>query len=554
MENNYINPMPPKKDFSKWIAGGVVALTLLILALVVLKDGFQKNQPLPVQQSPQTPQSVEPSRPTEPVVTPTEPVPSPETGPKETVWVDVGWYQTAKNYACTGDKEIWKCMVVGKVKSGDFAGKEIVLAMEPGMGTIFHYFVLLDNKTFGQDLGDESTSPVAYKFYGIDDLPEYIDFPGSKYRLRKYFRNELFSQLKIRIKLFTHEKLGDFYLMDNGCIMVKLPDQTSIAYDLVLPFVSKQNGELDLTLENGTKNTEAYEYNAIVGCGALCYYLDTVDENVLKPQSRLKLAGKTSMGEEFFEFSDQQAQELKDLYNDKNTMAYVADGSYENTGKSKYTYEQFLSLKPLLYWKDPLGRWVKFQNMRFIPMAEMCKPVIYLYPPKPTELTVKVFPNGGFTYADPKYEDGWNVRANTDGTMVNLKDGKTYPYLFWEGVGLNYPITQDGWVVSKQEVEKFLQEKLPLLGLQGREADDFLDYWVKRLSEAPYYRINFLKQEQFNELAPLKFEGAMPESFIRVMMTAKPLEKNEESHPLAIPAPQARRGFVFVEWGGVVLK
>jgi hypothetical protein len=38
------------------------------------------------------------------------------------------------------------------------------------------------------------------------------------------------------------------------------------------------------------------------------------------------------------------------------------------------------------------------------------------------------------------------------------------------------------------------------------------------------------------------------------MTAAKPLEKNEESQPIAIPAPQARRGFVFVEWGGVVLK
>ena len=50
------------------------------------------------------------------------------------------------------------------------------------------------------------------------------------------------------------------------------------------------------------------------------------------------------------------------------------------------------------------------------------KPVIYLYPEKPTDCTVRVdYP--AFTYTYPAYNDGWQVTAYPDGRLVNKADG-----------------------------------------------------------------------------------------------------------------------------------
>lgn len=476
---------------------------------------------------------------------------TPNTGEKPVEWIEVEWYKTPKNRGCTLPYSE-TCLIVGKILSGEYKDKELFMELEPGLGLIFHYFPVLSGSELGPDLALYE-SKVRYSFKGIDDAPEYIDMPGTNYKMRKAYRQSIFKVEEIAIKLFAHPSLGDAYLMKNGCIMFKMPDQTALAYDFVIPFVNNSNGEFEFTFAGSVKNTETYQYNAIVGCGALCYYLAIIPDNELRPQEKLREVGRTSNNEPVYEFINPNETKLKELYEDKDTVAYYSE-SYESMAKSKYTYQEFLSYKPLLYWKDPLGRWVQFKNQRFIPAAEMCKPVIYLYPEKTTKLGVKVYPNGGFTYTEPDYGNGWQVEAYPDGKIIDTKTGREYPYLFWEGVGLNYPISKEGFVVSQGEIPAFLEKILPEVGLMGREKTDFMEYWVERLKEFPYYKLSFLKQEQFNEIAPLEFSGSVPDSFIRVLMTAKGLEKKEQSLPQVLPEPQSRHGFVFVEWGGVVLK
>lgn len=468
--------------------------------------------------------------------------------PGET-WLKVNWASGAVKVKCQDGLDYAACYQVGTITQGQWAGRPLILQVVKELGSSLYYYALEKSGQFSAEFSAQNI-----KLFGIDDAPEKLDLPGTGYSLSKGYRQIMFSEAKIKFKLFDHPFFGPVYLMDNGCIMAELPDHTALAYNLDLPFVNASDNSVDFTFFSGKKNTENYQFNAITGCGALCYYLAVVEDAALKPQERLEPVGKTLNGDDIWQLRDSTDPALKNLYNDKNTVAFMADGTYENTGKSKYSYSQFLSYKPLLYWKDPLGRWIEFKNQRFIAAAEMCKPVIYLYPEKPTQLTVKVNPSGGFTFTNPKYNNGWKVLAYPNGRVTNLADGKTYPYLFWEGVGLNFPLSDDGWVVSPKELSEFFNSQLPKLGLKGREIVDFKDYWVKRLAEAPYYRLNFLKQEQFNEIAPLSFEGNQPVSFIRVFMTAKPLTKAEPSRPQDLPAPQPRVGFTLAEWGGAVLR
>jgi hypothetical protein len=245
----------------------------------------------------------------------------------------------------------------------------------------------------------------------------------------------------------------------------------------------------------------------------------------------------------------------QELYNQKNTRAFIdtSDGNYNALETNKYSYEEFISIVPLLYWQDPFGRWVEFVNTEFIILAEKCKPVIYLYPEEETDLHVEVQPNIGFTKTIPQYKDGWNVTAYPDGTIVDRETGKDYPYLYWTGLVDGYPLIENGWVVNQPEISDFFAYVLPLYGLQGKEITDFIEYWEEDLDEAPYYAISFVDQAIIDELSPLSFDKK-PDLVIRVLMTALPLPRPIPLSPPQVPTIAPRGGFTAVEWGGTILR
>ena len=175
------------------------------------------------------------------------------------------------------------------------------------------------------------------------------------------------------------------------------------------------------------------------------------------------------------------------------------------------------------------------------------KPVIYLYPTKEEIIDVNLEYKGELTVTYPEYKDGWKVKANPDGTLINLEDNKEYSYLFWEGVSdLNYDISE-GFVVKKDDTAEFLQEKLEYMGLTPKEYNEFIVYWLPILQENKYNLISFAGEE-YNEYAKLNITPK-PNSILRVMMVYKPLDK-----PIEIKEQKLeefnREGFTVVEWGG----
>ena len=80
-------------------------------------------------------------------------------------------------------------------------------------------------------------------------------------------------------------------------------------------------------------------------------------------------------------------------------------------------------------------------GLRSCPVAvstevEAEKPVLYLYPEEETGVSVKLDYVGELTVTYPAYEDGWNMTAYPDGTLLDA-EGNEYSYLFWEGVSLS---------------------------------------------------------------------------------------------------------------------
>lgn len=180
------------------------------------------------------------------------------------------------------------------------------------------------------------------------------------------------------------------------------------------------------------------------------------------------------------------------------------------------------------------------------------KPVIYLYPTETTEVTVKVGRPKNLTHTYPKYENEWKVIANPNGDLTDTKTGRSLYCLYWEGKNIIKPTMNEGFVVKGEDTISFLEEKLSILGLNEREANEFIIYWLPKLEPNKYNYIRFQTMEQIEENMPLEITPK-PDSTIRIVMEYKALEEPIEVKEQQLSTPQ-RTGFTAVEWGGTELK
>lgn len=183
-------------------------------------------------------------------------------------------------------------------------------------------------------------------------------------------------------------------------------------------------------------------------------------------------------------------------------------------------------------------------------MPKARKPVLYLYPPEETTVTVSLSLDGELTCAYPAMEEGgWTVTARPDGALVD-EAGREYPYLFWEGTLAAEMGFFRGFGGGGKPHGGFLEEKLALLGLTDREAADFITYWLPRMEGNAYNLIAF-QQDTYTQAAALSISPA-PDTLLRVFMAYRPLTKAVRVPEQLLEAAPPREGFTAVEWGGCV--
>ena len=181
-----------------------------------------------------------------------------------------------------------------------------------------------------------------------------------------------------------------------------------------------------------------------------------------------------------------------------------------------------------------------------LPGTAAAKPVIYLYPEKETEVTVRLSYDGELTCTYPAYEDGWTVTAAPDGTLTD-GDGRAYYCLFWEGVSHGDYDFSEGFCVAGADTRAFLEQALAELGLTEREANEFLIYWLPQMEGNAYNLLSF-QREAYTDRARLTI-APEPDSVLRVFLAWQALEEPVEIAPQALE-PFQREGFTVVEWGG----
>ena len=176
----------------------------------------------------------------------------------------------------------------------------------------------------------------------------------------------------------------------------------------------------------------------------------------------------------------------------------------------------------------------------------LAKPVIYLYPEEETEATVSLDLDGNLTCTYPAYDGGWTVTAQPGGILTDA-EGRTYNYLYWEGVtSTEYDFSQ-GFCVPGKDTAVFLEDALAHLGLTRREANEFIVYWLPRMEPNPYNLISF-QSAAYTDHARLTISPE-PDSLLRVFMAWQPLDTQEDIPDQDLPAFD-RTGFTVVEWGG----
>lgn len=180
------------------------------------------------------------------------------------------------------------------------------------------------------------------------------------------------------------------------------------------------------------------------------------------------------------------------------------------------------------------------------------KPIIYLYPEQETKVSVIVGNPQNLTHTYPKYNNSWNVLAKQNGDLIDLETGRNLYALYWEGINTVKPNLTEGFIVEGKDTIAFLEEKLEILGLTEREADEFIIYWLPQLENNKYNFIRFQTMEEINNNMPLQITPT-PDTIIRVMMEFKELDKKIDVREQILNTP-TRDGFVVVEWGGTEIK
>ncbi len=183
------------------------------------------------------------------------------------------------------------------------------------------------------------------------------------------------------------------------------------------------------------------------------------------------------------------------------------------------------------------------------------KPVIYLYPKKETSINLKIDFNGVLTNTYPKYNNdfGWNIIAKQSGEIIDKLNNRKYSYLFWEGdfkSEINFKKLSLGSIVQKADLINFLETSLDRLGLNYKETNDFITYWLPHLNKYDVNQIYFMVNQECDSIASLE-TIPKPDQEIRVYMFFSKIDnKFVDFKRQEIPLIERNKNFTLVEWGG----
>ena len=178
------------------------------------------------------------------------------------------------------------------------------------------------------------------------------------------------------------------------------------------------------------------------------------------------------------------------------------------------------------------------------------KPIIYFYPTTETEINVKLWTPENLLHTYPKYNsEKWRkVIAQPNWDLEDIDSWRKLYALYREWKGSNETNFDEWFVVAWKDIIPFLEEKLAILWLNEREAEEFIVYWLPQMEGNKYNLIRFETIDEQNENMPLNITPT-PDTVIRVMMDWKTIDEPIEIPQKELITPE-RKWFTVVEWWG----
>ena len=176
------------------------------------------------------------------------------------------------------------------------------------------------------------------------------------------------------------------------------------------------------------------------------------------------------------------------------------------------------------------------------------KPIIYLYTTEEIQVNVKLWTPENLLHTYPKYNsEKWrNVIAQPNGDLEDTDTWRKLYALYREWKSDNETNFDEWFVIAWKDIIPFLEEKLAILWLNEREAEEFIVYWLPQMENNKYNLIRFETIEEQNENMPLNITPT-PDTVIRVMMDWKAIDELIEIPEQKLITPE-RNWFTVVEW------
>ncbi|MBQ6497763.1 MAG: hypothetical protein IJI58_03510 [Bacilli bacterium] len=175
------------------------------------------------------------------------------------------------------------------------------------------------------------------------------------------------------------------------------------------------------------------------------------------------------------------------------------------------------------------------------------KPILYLYPEKDTNMDITFDDPGVLETTYPKYNNGWNIFVKPDGSIYDKK-GKYYYALYWDEKKIHTVDFSEGFYVTSNNAIDFLEEKLSYIGLNNRERNEFIMYWLPILEKNKKSLVYFELTDERNSYSKINL-NPKPDSLLRIVIHIKKVNKKTQIKEEKLTAFD-RKGFTAVEWGG----
>ena len=181
-------------------------------------------------------------------------------------------------------------------------------------------------------------------------------------------------------------------------------------------------------------------------------------------------------------------------------------------------------------------------------MGGRAKPVLYLYPTEKTKVKVRFAHPEYLTTTYPKYDKEWVVMASPNGDLID-SNNKYYYALYWDEVRYHEVSFDEGFYITKENAIAFLEEKLTLIGLNAKERNEFIMYWLPILENNGQSLVYFELTEE-RELNNKLIIEPTPDSLLRVNIHIKKVNEKVNIKEQKLESFK-RVGFTAVEWGGM---